>query len=250
MAMAFPVTGATLFGAGMVIVGIVVLLVSLRYVWRTSRVWRAPAVTTLADVAPGTLVRITGTVHGVDGRGVAAPFSGRSPVAIRASVEERRLSPYGLPWFVTIWETQQAVPFAIRTAEADVSVGNPVRTVVLGTDEQTTVGAGDTLPERIAAFAAETPAIPGTTVWRDPPSVLAPLWRLVSFGTRRYREAALAATDEVTVVGRCGRDGTIDPLVLSDRSPGRTFWRMARTSLGGLIIGTVGVALGVALLVI
>jgi hypothetical protein len=57
--------------------------------------------------------------------------------------------------------------------------------------------------------------------------------------------------DEVTVVGRVTETGDgIDPLVVSDRPPSKTIFRMAKTSLIGLSIGLFVVILGLTLFLI
>jgi len=57
--------------------------------------------------------------------------------------------------------------------------------------------------------------------------------------------------DDVTVVGRVTERGDgVDPLVVSDRPPRQTFFRMAKTSLVGLCIGVFVVALGLALVLL
>jgi len=94
-------------------------------------------------------------------------------------------------------------------------------------------------------------------VWRDPPAFVRPLASALSLGTRRYSEQRLHPGDDVTVVGRVvgdadgdGDAGGVDPIVVSDRPRAETLYRMAKTSLAGLLIGLVGVALGGFLLAV
>lgn len=244
--MALP--GSTdLFGAAMLLIGVVVLLFSARYVWRASSVVRAAAVDALAAENAGALVRLSGTaVPGDDGT-LTAPFSGRESLALRYAVEERRLSHVLLPWFVTIHERAGSVPFRLRTPKSVVDVTEPTRTVTLATNVVVTVGPDDTPPERVARFQARTDTLPTTTWWHGRPFGIGTVAGALSLGARRYTEQRAAPGDEVTVVGRV-IGGGVDPVVVSDRSPAGTLRRMAGTSLAGLAIGAVAVALGTVLL--
>jgi hypothetical protein len=235
---------STLFGAVMLILGGVALAVSARYIWRATAVYRAAQISNGATA--GSLGRATGTVRHDDDK-VAAPFSAAECVALRSEIEERRLSvPYLLPWYVTLHEVTSAVPFTLETAAGTVSVVEPARTVTLTRETIETYGPSETPPERIQRFESDQD-VSTTTLWRDPPSVLAPLFGLLSLGTRRYREQRADVGTDVTVVGRVTADG-IDPLVVSDRTPGRTVLRMAKTAVAGLLIGLVGCLLGVILI--
>jgi hypothetical protein len=229
-----------LFGVAMLVVGAVVLLFSLRYVWRAGRVFRSQSVTSLAGVTPGSYVRVAGAL--------TAPFSGRESLVLRYAVEERRLSPLLLPWFVTIHERAGSVPFRLRTPAAAVDVVEPAHTVTLDRATVATVDADEDAPERIARFERRTDALPTTTAWRDPPGPLRGIAAALSFGTRRYTEQRASPGDDVTVVGRVTESGDLDPLVVSDRSRGATLRRMAGTSLLGLAIGAFAVAMGLVLL--
>lgn len=83
----------------------------------------------------------------------------------------------------------------------------------------------------------------------EPPAVVVPLFRALSIGTRRYSEQRATVGDDVTVVGRITNGGSgINPLVVSDRSPAGTVFRMATISIAGLLIGLVGLLLGYFLL--
>ena len=238
---------STVFGALLLAVGVVVLAVSGRYVLRATAVYRAPQVDRLAAATPGQWCRVAGTVTAT-AEPIVAPFSGVECVAVRYGVEERRLSfPYVVPWDVTVHEGRAAVPFAVETGAETVAVAEPARTVTLTEQVVATSGPGETPADRIRRFEEDREGLPATTVWRDPPSVLAPLFRALSLGRRRYTERRAAPGDDVTVVGRVTEDG-VDPLVLSDRSVGRTLSRMAGTSLVGLAIGLVAVGLGLVLL--
>jgi len=251
MALPGGLTIAELFGGAMLLVGGLVLLVSGRYVWRATAVVRATAREKIADSDAGTLVRISGDVTQNGDNLLVAPFSGTDCVALRYQIEERRLSfLYLLPWYVTVHEATGAVAFDVQTEAGTVPVVEPTRTVALSTDVVATTGSATESPERIQQFEQESDNVPPSTVWRDPPSVVRPLFSVLSIGTRRYSEQRAAVGDELTVVGRVTNDGLgIDPLVVSDRSPVGTVFRMAKTSLGGLLIGVVGLLLGVFLLI-
>lgn len=245
--MVLGLTGGQLFGVAMLVVGAVVLLVSARYVWRAVGVYRARSLTDLSGIPPGTLVRVEGTARPAEAGTMTSPFTGRESLALRYAIEERRLSPYLLPWFVTIHERAGSNPFRLRTAGDVVAVVEPTRTVTLAREIVATVGADETPPERIERFERNSTRLQEPSIWRAPPTLLRPVADLLSLGTRRYSEECLEQGDEVTAVGRVTEDGHLDPLVLSDRPRGRTLRRMAGTSLAGLAVGGFAVALGVAL---
>ncbi|GAA0657564.1 hypothetical protein [Salarchaeum japonicum] len=231
-------------GGALVLVGLVVLAVSARYVWRASVVVRAPAVAALDDAAEGAVVRLTGTVEEPVNDAVVAPFSGRECVALRVEIEERRLSVlYVLPWYVTVYEATAAVPFTLAAGRASVRVAEPTRTVQADTTIVARAGPGESPSDDISAFERDADGVSASSWWRSPPRVLRPVFRAVSIGTRRYTEQRIAPGDEATVVGRV-RDGTLDSLVLSDRGPRATVVRMARTAVGGVCVGLAGLAVG------
>ncbi|WP_435066727.1 hypothetical protein [Haloplanus sp. C73] len=239
----------TLFGGAMLFVGGIILLVSGRYVWRATAVLRATEVDALADRASNALVRVSGTVSRETEDILVAPFSGVECVAVRYQIEERRLSTlYLLPWYVTVREGTGAVEFAVQSAVGTVPVVEPVRTVVLQNEVVETVRADEDPSERVREFERSKGASE-STVWQTPPSVLAPLFRFLSLGARRYSEQRAARGAEITVVGRVTDDGAgLDPIVVSDRAPMATVLRMAKTSIAGLCIGGVGVLLGYVVL--
>lgn len=246
--MALPSATPSLFGVGMLVLGGVVLAFSARYVWRASAIYRARAVASLDGVPAGTLVRVSGTAQQGAASLLPAPFSGRGCLALRYGVEERRLSPMLLPWFVAIHERAGADAFRVRTNESTVDVVEPVHTVVLDRTTVATVDPRTEPPDRIAQYEARTDAIPDSTRWRDPPRVLRPLFSRLSLGTRRYVEQRAVPGAEVTVAGRVTEDGSgIDPRIVADASPWRTVGRMAKTSVVGVAIGAFGVLLGVAM---
>lgn len=249
MALPTELTVAGLFGGAMLIIGSFVLVVSARYIWRATAVVRATDREYLDTSDAGTLTRISGDVTQHNGESLVAPFSGTDCVALRYQIEERRLSVlYLFPWYVTVHEATDAVAFAIQTEAGTVPVVEPARTVALSTEIVATTGSATELPERIHQFEQETDNVRPSTVWRDPPSVIRPLFSVLSIGTRRYSEQRAAVSDELTVVGRVTDGGSgIDPLVVSDCSPAGTVFRMAKTSLGGLLIGVGGLLLGVFL---
>lgn len=251
MALPFEVSGPDLLDGALLAVGSVVLVLSARYVWRASAVVRATELGAPADADAGTLARASGSVARSDGRSVVAPCSGVECVALRSQIEERRLTlPVPLPTYVTIRDEPAAVPFALRTAEGTVSVVEPVRTVTLARHEVARCAAEEDPPKRIAAFERETETIPVSTVWRDPPGPLSVPFRALSLGDRRYSERRAGVGDDVTVVGRVTAGAGIDPLVVSDRNPTETAFRMAKTALGGLAAGAAGVVLGAGLVVL
>lgn len=246
--MVFGLSGTELFGIGALLGGAVILLVSMRYVWRASAVLRADVADSLTGVSPGSLVRLTGTAASSDADPMEAPFTGRESVVLRYAVEERRLSPYLLPWFVTIHERAGSVSFRLQTSSSTIDVGEPTRVVTLSKERVATVAPGAQPPDRIARFERRVDAVPATTVWHARPFGLGVVAGALSLGTRRYTEERAMPGDEVTVVGRTTDDGSVDPLVVSDRSPATTLRRMASTSLVGLAIGAFVAVLGAVLL--
>lgn len=239
----------TLFGGAMLLLGSIILLVSGRYVWRATAVLRAAEVDTIADRDPNALVRVSGRVSRETEDALVAPFSGVECVAVRYQIEERRLGAlYLLPWYVTVREGTGAVEFAVQSAADTVAVVEPVRTVVLATEVVETVRADEDPSERVREFE-RSKGVSESTVWQTPPSVLEPVFRFLSLGTRRYSEQRAARDAEITVVGRVTDDGGgLAPTVVSDRAPMATVIRMAKTSLAGLCIGGVGVLLGYVVL--
>lgn len=251
MALPGGLTVTELFGGAMLLGGGLVLAVSARYVWRATAVVRATDLDNLGNTDDGTLARVTGDVAQSDGDVLAAPFSGTDCVALRYQIEERRLSVlYLFPWYVTVHEATGAVPFDLETETGTVAVVEPARTVALATDVVATTGFDEESPTRIREFEQESANVPLSTVWRDPPAIIRPLFRVFSLGTRRYSEQRAAVGDELTVVGRVTNAGSdIDPVVVADRSPAGTVFRIAKTSIGGLLIGLVGLLLGAFLLI-
>ena len=243
------VTAGDAFGGGMVLLGAVVLLVGARYVWRATAVIRSTPVVRASDADRGTLVRVSGELEASEV--YRAPFSHDPSLVLRYEVEEKRLSPLVLPWFVTVFSRVAAGRFRVDTGPGAVAVAEPARAVVLRSGTVATVGPDESPPERLASFERETGDLPVSTVWRSPPTGLRALFGSLSLGTRRYREARAGPGDEVTVVGRLAEtddEPTVDPLVVSDRPVGRTLVRMARTSLAGVAVGLVAAAVGAFLL--
>ena len=237
------------FGGGMVLLGAVVLLVSARYVWRATAVIRSTPVVRTSDAGLGALVRVSGDLEANDV--YRAPFSHDPSLVLRYEVEEKRLSPLVLPWFVTLFSRVAAGRFRVDTGSDEVAVAEPARTVTLETETVATVGQGESPPDRVGSFERETADLPVSTVWRSPPPGLRTLFGALSLGTRRYREARAGPGDEVTVVGRLVEtdgESAVDPLVVSDCPAGRTLVRMAGTSLAGVAVGLVALAVGAFLL--
>ena len=236
----------TLFGLVMLLIGGFILLVSGRYIWRATAVVRAAELDAIGDATPGTLVRVSGTAVRNDADLIVAPFTGTECVALRYQVEERRIGlPNPLPWYVTIHDATGAVEFAVQTAAGTVPIVDSVRTVVLTPEVIETTSAKTTPAERVQAFEQRHDDVPTSTIWRQPPSVLVPIFRLLSLGTRRYSEQRAARGADVTVIGRVSEDKTsIDPLLISDRPPIAALFRMANTSIVGVLTASIGLALG------
>jgi len=243
--MPIDVPASSVFGLVMLAIGLLITLVSLRYVWRSSALLRATTVSRIDD-AEGSLVRLTGTVE-ADGDLIEAPFSGVDCVTLRASVEERRLGSFLFPTDVTIHDPSRSRPFVLRTPHAPVPVDAPTRTVVLDPTVVATVGPADAPPDRIARYERRTDGLASDSGYRSPPAALAPLARALSLGRRRYAEHRLSPGETVTVVGRVA-DGRVDPLVAVDGSPGRALFRLSKTSVAGLLVGLFAVALGALVL--
>ncbi|GGN11827.1 hypothetical protein [Halarchaeum nitratireducens] len=233
-------------GGFFVVLGGVVAAFSARYVWRALAVYRAMDADALDGVPAGSLVRVSGMAAGT-AESLVAPFSGRPCVALRYAVEERRLSPWLLPWFVTVHERAGADAFHVRTPVTAVAVTAPPRSVVVGRDVVAQMGRTASPPSRVARFEREVD-LPGLDVWRRPPGVLRPVFDALSLGARRYVEDRVEPGDNVTVVGRVTDDGSVDPLVMADRPRGATVVRMARTSLAGVLAGGLAIAIGLVLL--
>ena len=243
-------SGSVLFGSVLALLGGLVFAFSARYVWRATAIRRACDVSSLADTPPGTLVRVSGRAKQASDL-LTAPFSGRDCLALRYAVEERRLSPGLLPWFVTLHEAAGSDAFRVRTPETVVDVVAPAHTVVLDRDVVATVPIDGDLPDRIARFEETTAALPEATFWRDPPSLLRPLVTTLSLGTRRYTEQRAVPEATLTVVGRVTDDDDgIDPLVVSDTTPTATIFRMAKTAVAGVSIGVLALGVGLAVLLL
>ena len=237
----------SLFGLALLAVGLLITLVSLRYVWRSSSLLRAETVSRI-DGAEGALVRLTGTVEAED-ESIEAPFSGVDCVVLRPVVEERRVGSFLLPTDVTIHDPARSRPFALRTPHATVPVDAPSRTVALDPTVVATVGPGETPPARIADYERGTVGVAPESGFRSPPALLAPLARALSLGRRRYAERRLSPGESVTVVGRVV-DGRLDPLLVVDGSPIRALLRLSKTAVAGLLVGVFAAALGAGLLIV
>lgn len=241
-----------LVGGGVALAGGLIALLGLRHVWRASSVLRAPA---LADAADDSAehVRLVGTVDAVaDGAPVDAPCSGTPSLVGRTVVAERRIGanvPF-LPRDVTVHEETDRVPFEVRTPAATATVDGRVGTAILDGETVATVAPGETPPDRILALDAAAEIEDGDSPLAGLPGPLAGLGRRVGLGRRTYREHRLEPGEEATVVGYPVGDGTVDPLVVSDRSPRGTVVAMARTGLVAVAIGAVTVAVGLGLLLV
>lgn len=241
-------SGTQLLGLGFAALGLVIVGFTGRYVWRATGIWRGTAVDSLARTAPGSLVRVRGTVQRGSDEFLRGPFSGTECQAIRYQLEERRLSPVLLPWYVTLNETAGSVPFRVRTAADEVDILPVARSVLLDRRVVETVPAGETPPEPIRRFERDADLGGIASRWRNPPAVLGPIIRVLSLGTRRYVEQCVGTGAEVTVVGRVtDRGDAVDPVVVSDRSPLATVLGMAKPSLVGFAVGAGAIAVGLVL---
>lgn len=237
---------ATIFGAALAVAGALIAFLGLRHAWRASRIARAPRAGT-SDADDAAIVRYEGTVVGPgEGEPAEAPFSGTDSVVVRYAVEERQLNP-GVPflrWAVTIEEGTASVPFELRTPAAVVDVDGAIGSALLGSETVATVRAGDALPERIAAFHDAVGLDREPLAFGRLPRPLEALGRRLGLGRRTYSEARLEAGEEALVAGRRVDAGTVDPLVVSDRSARGTFLSMATTGLVAVAIGLAVLAFG------
>jgi len=242
---------SVLLGGAIAAAGVLIALLGLRHVWRASAVLRAP--TAGGDAATNVpLVRLEGTVDATpDDEPVEGPFSGTPSVVLRAIVEERQVSPTLplVPWDVTIREDVTSVPFEIRTPATTATVEGSVGTAILDREPVATVAAGESPPDRILAYDAEAEIDDARSPLASLPGPLAGLGRRLGLGRRTYGEERLEPGDDATVVGHAVGEGTVDPLVVADRSPRQTFLAMARTGLVAGAIGVATVAVGALILV-
>lgn len=245
-------TGTQLFGLGFAALGLLIVGLTGRYVWRATGIWRATAIDSLAEASPGALVRLQGTVHRGSDEYLRAPFSGTECQVVRYQLDERHLSPlFGLPWEVTLHETAGSVPFRVRTMADDVDVLAPARSVLLERRTIATIPAHQGPPDRIRRFEHDHDLRAGASRWRNSPEFLRPLADALSLGTRRYLEQRAGTGDDVTVVGRVtDRGDGVDPVLVSDRSPLATALGMARPSLVGFVVGVGSVAFGLVLFLV
>lgn len=231
--------------------GVLILAFVSRYVWRVSSLFRATPVSSLTGRDPGELVRISGTAKPGTFEPFTAPFSGRECLVLRYGVEERRPSFVLLPWFVTIHERAGSDAFRVRTDDGDIDIFAPSGTVSLEAEVIETETPTETPPSRVKEYQRTSTALPSTTFWRDPPSVLKPVFSRLSLGSRRFIEQCLCPQSPVTVVGRVEEAAHgVDPLLVADRPPYPTFYRMARTSALGVSIGLFSGLVGLALVVL
>ena len=247
---------ATLFGAAMALGGALMLGLGIRHVWRASKVLRAPGPDE-ADAADASIVRLRGTVAEHGEELVEAPFSGTEVVVERHVVEERQLNPSVpvLPWDVVLEEGTASAPFDLRTAETTATVDGRIGTAILGRETVTTIGVGEALPDRIAAFHEQRELSTEPLGFGSLPGPLARIGRAVGLGKRTYSEERLKIGDEATIVGypvdgAAAVSGTVDPLIVSDRSPHGTFFAMAKTGLVASVLGIGVLAIGLLLLLV
>lgn len=113
-----------------------------------------------------------------------------------------------MPRAVTVREGTDCVPFRVRTPRTTATVDGSVATVA----------PSDTPPGRILPFDAEAGIADGGSALAGRPGPLAGLGRRLGLGRWTYRERRLEPGEDATVVGYPVGDGTVDPLVVSDRS--------------------------------
>ncbi|RDI69737.1 hypothetical protein [Halopelagius longus] len=242
-----PSLAPSLFGGGLLVLAAVVVAFSLRHATRGIRLATADSLTSASE--PGDFVRASGAVVTTDER-LTAPFTKTDCVAVRFDVEERRVGAYYLPRWERIGGGRANTGFEVRGDGRRVTVGDDPSTVSLDRSSSVTVERGEDPPagvrdylqtsEQVAANAAATPP--------------KPLDGLFSFGDRRYRERRLDPGDDATVFGRVAEatdpDRHLDPVVVSDASPRRTAFRVARQSTTGLAIGVCSGLVGLLVLLV
>lgn len=242
-------SGPALFGAAILVLGVVVALASLWYAWHATRALRAPSLASLETASAGDRVTVEGTAHSGPDAPLVSPFRDRECLAVQATVEERRLGlPVPLPTWVQLARTSVAQPFRVRTPTTDCPVVAPTSSLVCSTETVTEVAPGETPDGAVEAFERQHD-VPSRTFWHGRPPVVGAVARALSLGHRRYREGTLEPGADVLVAGRLVEteaDGGlgIDPDLVSTRSPAATLARVARTSLVGLAAGALGVLVG------
>jgi hypothetical protein len=251
-----PVSSAAgLFGVVLLALGAVVALVSLWYVWRASRAVRAPSLASLDTRSVGDRVVVEGTAHPGADDPLVSPLRGRECLAVRATVEERRLQllPVPLPTWVQLARTSVAGRFRVRTPTADLPVVDPTASLVLASEPVARVAPGEPADEAPTAFERHHD-VPARTRWHGRPPVVGPPARALSLGHRRYTEGTLEPGAEVFVAGRlvereteCGDAFGVVPEVVSTLSPASTLRHVVGTALVGLAAGAAAVLLGVVL---
>lgn len=238
----------------MLLLAAVAVAVSLRHATRGVRLVTADALTSASE--PGDFVRTSGAVVTTDER-LTAPFTGTDCVAVRFDVEERRVGSHYLPTWERIDGGRASTGFEVRDDGRCVTVGDDPSTVSLDRSSAVTVTREEDPPARVRDYlrssedAATTDTVRRTAeVPRATPPE--PIEGLLSFGDRRYRERRLDPGDDVTVFGRVtgatDPDRHLDPVVVSDASPGETAFRVARRSTAGLAIGVCSGLVGLAVL--
>jgi hypothetical protein len=241
----------------MLAVGAVVTLVSLWYAWRASRAVRAPSLASVDAPSAGDRVAVAGTARPGAEEPLVSPLRGRGCLAVRATVEERRLQllPLPLPTWVPLARTSVAGRFRVRTPTTDLPVVAPTASLVLAAEPVARVEPGASVDEALTAFERRHD-VPARTFWHGRPPGLGTLARALSLGHRRYTEGTLESGADVFVAGRLVERETANggglgvvPEVVSTRSRAATLRRVTRTSLVGLAAGAVALLLGVALVV-
>lgn len=260
-------SGTALFGGALAGAGALIALLGLRHAWRASAVLRAPAPGDRASDDPASddpasddrtsgdaaFVRLEGAVDAVEGdEPIEAPFSGTPSTVVRHHVSERRIGPNlpFLPGDVTVREGTDSAPFEVRTTSTTATVDGAVGTAILDPETVATVPPGESPPDRILAFDAEADVPDGGSPLASLPGPLSGLGRRAGLGRRTYTEHRLEPGEDATVVGRPLEDATVDPLVVSDRSPRGTVLAMARTGLVAVAIGLATGAIGLGVFLV
>jgi len=244
-------------------VGLVFLLLGLaelRNAWRI----RSEEPDAAADATSGGPIELAGTAQATDER-ICAPFSGVDCLACEYEVLEYRSHGKHSSW-QTVDEDAVSVPFHLRDDTGSVLVDPDGASLNLAEELDHEVDGGETPPDRIREFIADTPAVDSEDYTHDLKIV-----EIKGGNDRRYVERRLDLGSHVHVVGaarsayeRTGDLGTVNavvgapevgsgsllgrwrrriagrPFAVADSREGGAAWRMAKP---GLLLTVVGAAL-------
>lgn len=251
-------SGSGLFGGVLLALGAVVTVASLWYVWRASRAVRAPSLASLDTPSAGDRVVVEGTARPGADDPLDSPLRGRECLAVRATVEERRLQllPVPFPTWVQLARTSVAGRFRVRTPTAGLPVVDPTASLVLGVEPVARVAPSAPVDDALTAFERQHD-VPARTRWHGRPPLAESLARVLSLGHRRYTEGTLEPGAEVFVAGRLVECKTkraeefgVVPEVVSTRSSMETVRYVVGTALVGLAAGAAALLLGVVLVLV